>query len=72
MNNLNRILPAFAIVVALGAAIYHVRASAMERPQVVERAAAQDLNASGAPGSMSTGARTPGRPSAAPLALRTL
>ena len=32
MNNLNRVLPAFAIVVALGAAIYHVRASAMERP----------------------------------------
>jgi len=52
MSNLNRILPAFAIVIALGAAIYHVRASAMERPQVVERAAAQDLNSSGAPGSM--------------------
>jgi len=52
MKSLHRILPAFAIVVALGAAIYHVRASAMERPQVVERPAAADLNASGAPGSL--------------------
>jgi hypothetical protein len=52
MSNLNRILPAFAIVVALGAAIYHVRASAMERLQVVERPTARDLNASGAPGSL--------------------
>jgi hypothetical protein len=51
MNHLHRIIPAFAIVVALGAAIYHVRASAMDRPQVIERPAAPDVNASGAPGS---------------------
>jgi hypothetical protein len=51
MRHLHRILPVFAIVAALSAAIYHVRASAMERPQVIERPAAQDLNASGAPGS---------------------
>jgi hypothetical protein len=52
MKHLHRILPAFAIVVALGAAIYHVRASAMERPQAIERPAAPNLNASGAPGSL--------------------
>jgi hypothetical protein len=52
MSHLHRILPAFAIIVALGAAIYHVRASAMERPQAIERPAAPNLNASGAPGSM--------------------
>ena len=52
MSHLHRILPAFAIIVALGAAIYHVRASAMERPQAIERPAAPNLDASGAPGSM--------------------
>ena len=52
MSHLHRILPAFAIVIALGAAIYHVRASAMERPQPVERPATPDLKASGAPGSV--------------------
>jgi hypothetical protein len=51
MKHLHRILPAFAIVVALGAAIYHVRSSAMDRPQVIERPASPDLQASGAPGS---------------------
>ena len=52
MRTLQRILPVFAVVAALGAAIYHVRASAMERPQVVEHPAVQDQNASGAPGSV--------------------
>jgi hypothetical protein len=52
MKHFHRILPALAIVVALGAAIYHVRASSLERPQVIERPAAQDQNASGAPGSV--------------------
>jgi hypothetical protein len=52
MKHLHRILPAFAIVVALGAAIYHVRSSAMERPKVIERPATPDVDASGAPGSM--------------------
>jgi hypothetical protein len=52
MNHLHRIVPAVAIVVALGAAVYHVRASAMERPQAIERPAPSDLNASGAPGSL--------------------
>jgi hypothetical protein len=51
-NHLHRILPVVAIAVALGAAIYHVRASAMDRPQPVERPATPDLKASGAPGSM--------------------
>jgi hypothetical protein len=52
MKHLHRILPALAIVLALGAAIYHVRASAIDRPQVIERPTAQDQNASGAPGSV--------------------
>ncbi len=52
MKHLHRILPIVAIALALGAAIYHVRASAMERPQVIERPAAQDQSASGAPGSV--------------------
>jgi hypothetical protein len=52
MRHLHRILPIVAIALALGAAIYHVRASAMERPQVVEHPAAADQNASGAPGSV--------------------
>ena len=52
MKHLHRILPIVAIAFALAAAIYHVRASAMERPQVVEHTAVQDQNASGAPGSV--------------------
>ncbi len=52
MKHLYRILPLLAIAIALGAAIYHVHASAMERPQLVERPVAPDLEASGAPGSV--------------------
>jgi hypothetical protein len=52
MNHLHRILPVVAIALARGAAIYHVGASAMERPQPVTQPAPADLKASGAPGSV--------------------
>jgi hypothetical protein len=52
MKHLQKILPVVAVVAALGAAVYHVRASAAERSRPVERpAAAQASDASGAPGS---------------------
>ena len=52
MKHLQRILPVIAIAAALGAAIYHVRASAMERPQPALRTETTDVKASGAPGSV--------------------
>jgi len=35
MRHLSRILPVIAVIAAVGAAIYHVRSQAAERPAVV-------------------------------------